>query len=357
MSFFIQDVQDCSAAEIRGAKFRERPTFSQLPDEILEDTLLEDVLDHKDLCALALVSRRVGRLMQASLYSQVEISLSGKKYETFVRTILKHPELGSYVWKAHLTRKIYNPRIYLDMVYAEEEIYRRAKQLLEMLPALRVLEMGRFKCSDEFTSLLNIPMPHLRFISFCNDARSSSIHEVREAVSLPQVNRIEIRIEETQGMRVRGTQAMSYEAISWKQHCTALETLAGTSSVKDLTLNGWFDSVVLGSCLWKVPHALEKLTCVFQCTGHLTPEETINALRPLYSTLVLLDLSYLNYLDDPSGPVGDFSCFVCLKSLAVDDSLCFELSSSEAPDERCGFYNRLPSTLETLQVSVIDVIW
>jgi hypothetical protein len=135
-----------------------------------------------------------------------------------------------------------------------------------------------------------------------------------------------------------------------------LEALGGTSSVEDLVLEGWIDSVILGSSLLKVPHALEKLTCGFHGTGNLTPAGTVNALRPLYSTLVFLDLSYYGFMDKLSGPVADFSVFLCLKTLAVDQSLCFTKSSSERPDERCGFYNRLPSTLKLLQVSVIDVL-
>jgi hypothetical protein len=159
-------------------------------------------------------------------------------------------------------------------------------------------------------------MSHLRDLTFCNNSGSSSLHEVAEAISLPQINRLEIR--------VRGVLPRN-EDISWTQQCSALDALAGTSSVKDLTLEGWIDSVVLGSSLWKVPHALEKLTCLFYGAGSLTAEETINALRPLYSTLVSLDISYIDFLrQDLTGPVADFSFFVCLKTLNVDDSLCFE---------------------------------
>jgi hypothetical protein len=53
-------------------------TISKIPDEIWENVFLEDVLTDKDLCKIALVDRRFGRLAQVSLYDQVSLPLLSK---------------------------------------------------------------------------------------------------------------------------------------------------------------------------------------------------------------------------------------------------------------------------------------
>jgi hypothetical protein len=131
--------------------------------------------------------------------------------------------------------------------------------------------------------------------------------------------------------------------------------VAGTSSLKDLFLEFCVDTILDDSDLLRVPQALEKLTCSFLYSANLLPNGYIAALRPLYSTLVFLELMLFEAMNDVTGPVADFSYLVCLKTLIVDDGLCYEAWSSDRPDRRSGFYNRLPSTLEILLVSVMDV--
>jgi hypothetical protein len=335
----IPDFHDCPAANTRGAKFRRTQTFSRLPDEIVENIFLEDVLDESDLYALARVSRRISRLAKVSLYNLVDFTLQDEAYRCFNRTLLEHPELGSYVWTAHLT---------VDSWEYSEENFEGIQQLLKLMPALRTLVLRHFECSYGPTSLFDISMPHLRDIYFFNNGISSSIHEITKALSFPQIKRLWIESE--------GSDKQDDDGVEWTRQGTVLNALTGTSSVKDLTLEDWVDSAVLCSALLKIPQALERLTCKLDYSGELTPKRTIEALAPLYSTLVCLDLCYHRYLADLSGPVADFSYFVCLTTLVVQHSLCFELSSAESPDERCGFYNRLPSTLEVLQVSLTDAI-
>jgi hypothetical protein len=338
MEHSISEVQDYPAANTRGAKFRRRQTFSRLPDETLENIFLESILGSKDLCALALVSRRIRRLAQVSLYHQVSIPLLKKENICFHRTLSEHPELGSYVWGACF----YGQGRENNKDY-EREGFRAAQQLLELLPALRTFDMKSFECSDELNCLFDIPMSHLHYLSFFNDGTSRSLHEVTKAISFPQLKRLHIE----------NAAATDDDGDEWTRQGTALDALAGTSSLKDLDLDWWSDSVVLDSSLLKVPHALERLSCFFVYSGRFTPRGTIEALKPLYSTLVFLDITYLDFMADLSGPVADFSSFVSLKSLAVDDSLCFETWSNNRPDNRCGFYSRLPSSLGKLHVSVL----
>jgi hypothetical protein len=115
---------------------------------------LESILDHKDLCALALVSRGISGLARPALCSQITIPLLGKKHKCFLRTLSKCPELGSYVWEAHLERA-------QDWRVKSEECFREAQTLLRMLPALRTLKLAYFECSYEHTSVFDIQMPHI----------------------------------------------------------------------------------------------------------------------------------------------------------------------------------------------------
>jgi hypothetical protein len=331
------DVLETPSANAKGAKFPKEQTFIRFPDEILESIFLEDLLSQKDLCMLTLVSRRISRLAQVSLYSEVSIPLLEKKYTSFNRAILEHPELGTHVYKARLKGRL---------VWEIEESFRRAQHLLKLFPALRTLSLVNFKFSDELVSLFDIPLSHLRYVSFENDGRLSSMREAIKAIALPQLKRLSIMYTIDF--------AMHDHSAEWFHWCTALDDLAGTSSVRDLTLERWRDSDVLVSPLLSVPCALEKLTFTFENTGLLTPKRTIDAMKPLYSTLVYLNIGYLDELEDMDGSVADFSCFICLQTLTVDDSLCFRRYLSDRPVDKCGFFNRLPSTLRTLQVSEVD---
>jgi hypothetical protein len=250
---------------------------------------------------------------------------------------MEHPELGAHVWGVSLYGGMQD----------REECFREVHMLLKVLSALRNLKLPHVKCSKASPSVFDIPMSHLRSLSFYNYGKLSSVHEVTKAFSFPHIRRLWIESncfgEEDDRLR-------------WTLKGTAFDALAGTSSVKDLTLEGWFDSAVLDSSLLKVPHVLEKLTCVFVYTGRFTPKGTIDALENLHSTLVFLDLSYSSFRVGAWGPLADISCFISLKTLAIDDALCFELSSRKRPEERCGFYKRLPPTLKALHVSVKDAI-
>jgi hypothetical protein len=338
----ITDVQDCPATNTRGAKLRRRQTFSRLADEILENIFLEDIFSQKDLCALALVSRRFSRWAQVSLYSQIIIHLRGKEYVSFYRTLLEHPELGSFVWKASL-------RGDGDKYSREsEECLPNAQSLLKLLPALRSLEVVWFNCSDGSTSLFDNRMSHLRTILSCSYGGVSSIQlvDVTKAITFPQLKRLFMGFDE------------DWKDNEWEgtHEGTVFDALAGTSPLKGLHLAGSINSIIHDSNFLKVPRALETLTCIFDKYGRLAPKATIDALRPLYSTLVVLRLLHCRSRG-VSGPVSDFSSFECLKVLTVDDPFCLTVWSSERPDERCGLYNRLPFTLRTLQVSFQHAIF
>ena len=85
--------------------------------------------------------------------------------------------------------------------------------------------------------------------------------------------------------------------------------------------------------------------------------KTINAQKPLYSTLVFLDFRYNKFSSSSSsGPVADFSCFVRLKTLIVHAGLCFESLSSDRPDERCGFYKGIAIYPKKLKASILRLM-
>ena len=135
------------------------------------------------------------------------------------------------------------------------------------------------------------------------------------------------------------------------------DALVDTSSLKELSLKYCCDWVALETDPLKIPRALEKLTCDFRYSGRLIPKATTAALRPLYSALVFLNLSYFVTPGDRgiTERGADFSSFICLKTLIIDGFLFFESWSSDRSDVRCGFYDRLPSALGILKASVFDV--
>jgi hypothetical protein len=91
------------------------------------------------------------------LYSEVNIPLTGKEYICFNHTILKQPELAVCVWGARLGGFPNSD---------SNGFFRTAETLLNMLPALRILELMNREYSDGFTSLFDKPMMHLRRASF-----------------------------------------------------------------------------------------------------------------------------------------------------------------------------------------------
>jgi hypothetical protein len=361
MPLSLSNVAVGPAVNTWSAEIRCRSLFSRLPDETLEAVFLEDILSQKDLCVLAFVSRRFSRMIRASLYSEVTIDLLGEQFTCFSRTLMEHPELASHVWQIFLTYSYHAERFKLEQPF-QRKLFLRARQLLELLPALRALAIGNVKCSDGFTSLFDNPMSHLRRISFATDRRSCAIHEVTKAVSFPKIQRLCIwsgwYLLDEDGHLEWMIPARPDTRTLYLENCTALNALANTSPLKELTLRWHSEWIVMNTDLLKIPRALEKLKweCIFPYgrSGSLSPERIIDALSPLYSTLVLLDLTYNS---DASGPLADLTCFVRLKILIIDDYLCLERWSSDRPDGRCGFYNRLPPTLEALQVSVWNMMY
>jgi hypothetical protein len=227
----------------------------------------------------------------------------------------------------------------------DKKDFEAAKQLLMLLPALRAFELLDCACSDGSRTLFDNPMPHLRYVSFFNEGTSSSIHEVTRAISIPRIK----------GLFLDLGGDWRVDEIEWTHQGTALGALDSISSLKDLAVDCFLDYVVRDSHLLKVPLALEKLTCIFIYSGRLTPKTTIDALKPLYSTLVFLEIHYKDFMADLHGPAADFSSFISLKTLIVDDTVCFEKWWSDRPYEGSELYNRLPFTLAVLQVSVMDL--
>jgi hypothetical protein len=311
----ILDFQESPAANTRGAKLRRRLIlFSRLPNEILEDVFLEDILSRKDLCKLALISRRFSKLIQVPMYNGVSINWSNKTYGCFKRTLSDCPRLGSCVWR-------------LDLMADDEADYdafnQENRQLLKTMPALRSRDLpARFSRGYELRSLIDNKMACLRSLAFGDDGESGSIGFVTKLFSLPQIKRLQI----TYNHQFAYT---SFRKKLWLAECKAClgrseDAPVGSSSVKELVLELWPDSDILNSGFLSFPRALEKLEFRFKDSQKLTPKEIVDALRPLYSTLVFLDLNCVSFRADVSGPVADFSRFVFLKTLIIDDGLCLE---------------------------------
>jgi hypothetical protein len=222
MSLSIPDVYDSPAANTRCAMFQVRQTLYSLSDEILESIFLEDILGEKDLCALALVSRRIGRWARVSLYNQVTIRLLEKECTCFIRTLLEHPELALYVWGARLLGE--------NRGLEDGENFRKAQRLLKLLPALRTLKVLRFNDSDQFTSIFGNPMPHIHNIFLGTNGISRYTRGMERAMLIPQIKRLWIGYSGTVGIR-------DDDQLEWTHQDTAFDTLAGISSVKDLTLD------------------------------------------------------------------------------------------------------------------------
>jgi hypothetical protein len=233
----LSHVLESPAANTRSAQLRRRQIFSRLPDEVLESVFLEDVFTPNDLCVLALVCRRFGRLIRGSLYSQIKICLSGKKCTSFIRTLSKDPGLALSVWKAHLTLEPDQNKADNAM----EKIYQRARKILQILPALRALELANFACSNERTSLFDFPMSHLRYLSFWNDNGPSSLHEVTKAISLSHINRLSIGFHNAP--LVRHKHKREPEDITLLKG--PRDALVGTSSLKELNLELCYDWIAL----------------------------------------------------------------------------------------------------------------
>jgi hypothetical protein len=219
-----------------------------------------------------------------------------------------------------------------------------------MCPALHALELSFFKCWGKYSSVFDDLTSQIRSLSFCNDGRLRSIHALEKAFSFPQIKHLCITF---------GQDFHEYDGDAESiNRYPALDAIAGTSSVKELTLKSWSDEVVLNSALLQNPRALTTLECEFHYSGNITPGRIIGKLRPLYSTLVYLEIGYSCYhFDSPaiSEEVADFSCFVCLKTLIVDDYVILEEGIDHEPDDEYALYKRLPSALESLQVCLLDI--
>jgi hypothetical protein len=198
-------------------------------------------------------------------------------------------------------------------------------------------------------------MSHLRSLLLGNYAKLSSIHLVVEAFSLPQIKRLCIWFDRDDDFADAFSSDIRMDQLTSHLR-SSLDTPFDTSSVKELILERWPDSIILDSELLRIPRALERFEFHFEYSARFTPKSMVDALTHLCSALVFLDLSYCWLRDHVRGPVADFSCFAVLKTLIVDEELCLEKWSEGTLDKWCGFYNQLPSTLITLEVSLEDSI-
>jgi hypothetical protein len=337
----LPDIQQCPAdIDTRCTKSDKMQMFSQVPNEILENIFLEDILSRSDLCKLALVSRRFSKLIQASLYHDIYILWSIKRYACFKRTLLDCPQLGSFVWRLYLIA---------DGNADYDAFNKDIQKLLQKMPALRSLKLSeRFKCNDKLLSLFEHEMTCLRSLSFGNDGSLSSIPLFLKAFSVPQIKRPKITFDYN---------SADCHTRMWIDECSQLldcseDSLVGRSSIKELVLDFWSGSAIVDSGLLRIPRAIGKLELLFVDLRQFIAKKLVDALRPLCSTLVFLNLSCVSFAASFSGPVADFSCFDLLKTLIIDDRFCLERWSADRPDERCKIYNRLPFTLERLEVSL-----
>lgn len=320
-------------------------SFSSLPNEILQEIFSEDILSKADLCSLALVNRRLSCLIPEQLYRTIDCYLDEKSSHSPFQTLESRPEVGDLVRSIFLDRP--RQRFYkenyeeMKMSGKQQTFHAHASRILSRLSRLEILCIGSgISVSPKHSDLLDIPMQFLRRADLSSHALTAG--QLARLMLLPHIQEISTRF-------------MPH----WKDKESdklALRSLAGKSSLKCLILNGF--KVVVPRELMAVPAALESFSCVENRNKNnnlVSPRMLSCFLTPGPASVTLVRLSLTVLWDRWGGSEGDgstidFTGFLSLKILEVDRLYCFPNEDVDTFGSRCGLYERLPASLESLVV-------
>jgi len=325
----------------------EPATFSSLPNEILQEIFSsEDVLSKVDLCSLALVNRRFSCLIPASLYRTIDCYLDEKSSHSPFQTLESRPKMGDLVRSIFLDRprqKFYK-EIYKEMKISgkQQTFHTHASRILSRLPQLEILCIGSgISLSLNDSDLLDIPMRFLRRADLSSHALTAG--QIAKLMLLPNIQQISARFMPNSKDK--------------ESNKLTLRNLAGKSSLKYLNLSGFKATVPRE--LMAVPAALGSFSCIEDRNRNkslISPRMVLCFLAPGHACMTLVHLSLTVLWEDRSwgsegdGSSIDFTSFLSLKILEVDRLYCFPNDGVDTFGSRCGFYTRLPASLESLVV-------
>lgn len=319
-------------------------SLSSLPNEILQEVFSEDVLSKADLCSLALVNRHLGCLIPEQLYQTIDCYLDEKSSHSPFQTLESRPEMGNLVRSIFLDRP--RQRFYkenyeeMKMSGKQQTFNAHASRILSRLLRLEILCIGSgISVSPKHSDLLDIPMRFLRRADLSSHALTAG--QLAKLMLLPNIQEISTKF------MPRWKYKESDKLI--------LRNLAGKSSLKCLNLSG-FKAFVPRELL-AVPAALESFSCVEipNKNRNLSPRTLSWFLTPGPASVTLVRLSLTVVWDRWGGTEGDgstidFTGFLSLKILEVDRLYCFPNEAVDTFGSRCGLYERLPASLESLVV-------
>lgn len=302
--------------------------FCSLPNECLQQVFSDTILSKPDLCSLALVNRRLGCLVPASLYKEIVCYLDEKTYHDSVRTFVSRPKLGELVRSIILDCRTESRKENAQLLSAQ------TLAILNTAPSLQIL---RVQCS--LGNIYYTPLLSLRKAVF--SLNSLAARDMGKLMLLPNIT--EISLQFTPNWENRESDRR------------ILGPLVGKSPLKRLYL--MYGDGTEPPELLAIPKALE----VFSLTGDWNKEQDCVSPKATYSLLVptcktLVDLNLEAWWGRGREAKGDgssinFNRFPSLKHLKTDRLYCFPRDREDQFESRRGLYQRLPAALESLTVN------
>jgi hypothetical protein len=319
-------------------------SLDQLPTEVLRMILSDDCLASYDLTRLARVNKNIRSIVLEALYKHVNLRIFGffrciiheesRKFVLFRRTVCDSPEIAALIQS-----------ITVECEVLPDWSNFHINHLLGKLDSLRALNLGIYGGMSHFnpTFLEENPRIELRRLEIYD--HFLTFDDLARYMFLPNIK--DIKARSTIGAANYTTIVPSvYEH---KSFLTTLEIRIASNVVRAL-LN------LLSSC-----RALQRFTCDISDIEHLPPgfarsrpmsrAGLCQALRHCRQTMIILEVKCgprLLYGYDSS--VFDLSSFENLRILIVSGGLLFSRNEKYNIPVRDHFYDRLPSSLEALQV-------
>lgn len=316
-------------------------SWASFPPELVAKVLSDNELRKRDLANLARVNKTISSVVTKRLYGDVKIHGSGQRQDQevldlFYRTVAISPRLAATT--QCLTINAFLP--------GDDKIL-RSQAILKKLNSLKNLSLAfhRVKKSDASFIQRIIPidpdpkdavLAQLQNIEITDP--ELTYHDISRLMLLPRLERLSVKC--------RGKQEAS--------GLIELPSPAKHHFLRTLTLG---ISAECNSGLQKILKfcpSLEVFSCDVSSTHNvyddpLSPAGLSRALMSCQETLVTMELnsSSTGNVDDSS---LELSQFRSLRSLKASSLLLFEEDERDDPALRNGFYTRLPSSLENLEV-------